>query len=1092
MNNPEEQQIALIPRNFIERGTFMGGMFKIRNAIEGAILAIGIAIPVVHLPLSLTIRIIILCMTSLPAAMVALIGIGGESLTAFLMNAVRFLFNRRILYRLDTKPEPKGKRRKNPRQKEPKTKKNREKKEKLSPQPMETATHDEEVPCNMPSSSEEEILPDSKVAPTPASKKKERRLYDISTKRGIKKQAREDIRILKFEKKQRKKEQAKALKVAKREKKQRLKTEKQRHKEKLHQDKLAQKEAKRLEKAAKKEARSNKKQPDPSPSVSSKKKKRKDMTLEDYLPIDKIANGIIYTTDHRYVKILEIEPINFLLRSAREQQGIIYSFISYLKISPVKLQIKMISKKADINKHLEQAALELSRETNPHCRELQKDYIQFVKKLSSREAVSRRFFLIFEYEPFNVNRKVEEKEILAALETASQTAKTFLYQCGNQVVTHDNEDEFTTDVLYTLLNRTLCTEKPLQDRIADVLARYMKEGRQEELDHIRINEFIAPESVDFRHSNYVRINGIYHAYLLVPSDGYKQKVAPGWLSLLINAGEGIDIDFYLHKQPKDKIQQRLGQQIRINRSKIKDASDTNADFDDLDSAIRSGYFLKAGLANNEDFYYINLLITITASDLEELQWRIQEMKKLLISQDMDLHSCYFLQEQGFLSSLPLANLDKKLYKLSKRNVLTTGAASCYPFTSYSICDDNGILFGVNKHNNSLVIADIFDSKQYKNSNICILGCSGAGKTFTMQTMALRMRRKGIQVFIIAPLKGHEFYRACKNVGGEFIQISPASQNCINVMEIRKVDNSVNELLDGPTLDASALASKIQRLHIFFSLLIPDMNHEEKQLLDEALIKTYARKGITHKNESLIDPDHPDQYKEMPILEDVYNILMESPDTKRLAHILNRLVHGSASSFNQKTNVDLTNKYTVLDISELTGSSDLLTVGMFVALDYVWDKAKENRTEEKAIFVDEVWQLIGASSNRLAAEFVLEIAKIIRAYSGAGIFATQDLNDFFALDDGKYGKGIINNCKTKIILNMEDEEAQRVKNILHLSETEVMNITHFQRGNGLISTNNNNITVEFKASTLEKELITTDRQELLEIIERQKHKEAKAG
>lgn len=1092
MNNPEEQQIALIPRNFIERGTFMGGMFKIRNAIEGAILAIGIAIPVVHLPLSLTIRIIILCMTSLPAAMVALIGIGGESLTAFLMNAVRFLFNRRILYRLDTKPEPKGKQRKNPRQKEPKTKKNREKKEKPSPQPMETATHDEEVPCNMPSSSEEEILPDSKVSPTPASKKKERRLYDISTKRGIKKQAREDIRILKLEKKQRKKEQAKALKVAKREKKQRLKTEKQRHKEKLHQDKLAQKEARRLEKVAKKEARSNKKQPDPSPSVSSKKKKRKDMTLEDYLPIDKIANGIIYTTDHRYVKILEIEPINFLLRSAREQQGIIYSFISYLKISPVKLQIKMISKKADINKHLEQAALELSRETNPHCRELQKDYIQFVKKLSSREAVSRRFFLIFEYEPFNVNRKVEEKEILAALETAAQTAKTFLYQCGNQVVTHDNEDEFTTDVLYTLLNRTLCTEKPLQDRIADVLARYMKEGRQEELDHIRINEFIAPESVDFRHSNYVRINGIYHAYLLVPSDGYKQKVAPGWLSLLINAGEGIDIDFYLHKQPKDKIQQRLGQQIRINRSKIKDASDTNADFDDLDSAIRSGYFLKAGLANNEDFYYINLLITITASDLEELQWRIQEMKKLLISQDMDLHSCYFLQEQGFLSSLPLANLDKKLYELSKRNVLTTGAASCYPFTSYSICDDNGILFGVNKHNNSLVIADIFDSKQYKNSNICILGCSGAGKTFTMQTMALRMRRKGIQVFITAPLKGHEFYRACKNVGGEFIQISPASQNCINVMEIRKVDNSVNELLDGPTLDASALASKIQRLHIFFSLLIPDMNHEEKQLLDEALIKTYARKGITHKNESLIDPDHPDQYKEMPILEDVYNILMESPDTKRLAHILNRLVHGSASSFNQKTNVDLTNKYTVLDISELTGSSDLLTVGMFVALDYVWDKAKENRTEEKAIFVDEVWQLIGASSNRLAAEFVLEIAKIIRAYSGAGIFATQDLNDFFALDDGKYGKGIINNCKTKIILNMEDEEAQRVKNILHLSETEVMNITHFQRGNGLISTNNNNITVEFKASTLEKELITTDRQELLEIIERQKHKEAKAG
>ena len=371
--------------------------------------------------------------------------------------------------------------------------------------------------------------------------------------------------------------------------------------------------------------------------------------------------------------------------------------------------------------------------------------------------------------------------------------------------------------------------------------------------------------------------------------------------------------------------------------------------------------------------------------------------------------------------------------------------------------------------------------------MAIMGTTGSGKTVIEQCMATRMRRKHIATYIIAPLKGHEYARAVKAMGGQFVRISTGSPHCINIMEIRKVDNSVNELLDGPTLDASALASKIQKLHIFFSLLIPDMNHEEKQLLDEALIKTYARKGITHKNKSLLDPEHPDQYKEMPILEDVYNILMESRDTKRLAHILNRLVHGSASSFNQQTNVDLTNKYTVLDISELTGSSDLLTVGMFVALDYVWDKAKENRTEEKAIFVDEVWQLIGASSNRLAAEFVLEIAKIIRAYSGAGIFATQDLNDFFALDDGKYGKGIINNCKTKIILNMEDEEAQRVKHILHLSETEVMNITHFQRGNGLISTNNNNITVEFKASALEKELITTDRQELLKILARQKQK-----
>lgn len=176
------------------------------------------------------------------------------------------------------------------------------------------------------------------------------------------------------------------------------------------------------------------------------------------------------------------------------------------------------------------------------------------------------------------------------------------------------------------------------------------------------------------------------------------------------------------------------------------------------------------------------------------------------------------------------------------------------------------------------------------------------------------------------------------------------------MEIRKTDKSVDELLDGAPIEKSELAAKIQQLHIFFSLLIPDMSHEERQLLDETLVKTYNKKGITHDNESLDDPDNPGHYKEMPILGDLYDILITAPETKRMANILNRLVHGSASTFNQRTNVNLDNKYTVLDISELSG--DLLTAGMFVALDYVWDKTKENRTVEKAIFIDECWQPFG--------------------------------------------------------------------------------------------------------------------------------------
>ena len=785
-----------------------------------------------------------------------------------------------------------------------------------------------------------------------------------------------------------------------------------------------------------------------------------------YIPIEKVEHGIIYTRDHRYIKMVEIVPINFLLRSAREQRSIIYSFVSYLKIAPVKCQFKALTRRADINRHIETARRELEHEKDERCRILQEDYLELINQLGSREAITRRFFLVFEHEPHpGTKRGQEEEDAIASLQTAARTAANYLRQCGNEVLFHEDEDEATCEV--------------------EVLAEYMAAGR--ELDSIPTNEFYSPDLIDFTHGRYICIDGLYYAYLLVPSDGYKAQVPAGWLSLLVNAGDGIDLDVFLSRQPKDRMIRKLGQQLRINRSKIRETSDTNTDFDDLDGAIRSGYFLKDGLGNNEDFYYLNLLITITAETVEDLEWKAAEMKKLLLSQDMDAQACSFCQEQAFLSSLPLASLDRQLFERSKRNALTMGVASCYPFTSYEMCDDNGILLGVNKHNNSLIVVDIFNSKVYKNANISILGTSGAGKTFTLQLMGLRMRRKGIQVFIIAPLKAHEFRRACTNIGGEFISISPASSNCINIMEIRKVDQTVDELLDGPGSEKSMLASKIQRLHTFFSLLIPDMSHEERQLLDDALIRTYALKHITHDNASLEDPDHPGQYREMPILGDLYAVLTENPSTQRLANILNRLVNGSARTFNQATNVSLDNKYTVLDISELTG--DLLSVGMFVALDFVWDKAKENRTASKAIFIDECWQLIGASSNRQAAESVLELAKTIRGYGGSLVCATQDLNDFFALDDGKYGKGIINNSKTKILLNLEDDEAQRVQSILHLSEAELMEITHFERGNALISTNNNNIAVEIKCSQLEKELITTDRRELQAILERKERQAA---
>lgn len=952
----EERDVYLIPQNFVDTGTILGGTVKLRNAVEAAVLAVGSAVPLFYLPLAFNIRLMIVIAVSVPLAVFGVVGFGGDSLTQFVAHWFRFMKRRRIV----------------------------------------TPTQQGNLEAN-----------------------RHRHLRLISKR----------YRVVYYD-------DSDTL---------------------PHNAQVLQRKADRHGKLVKRQ------------------------TLYDLLPIEKIENGILHTTDERHIKILEIEPINFLLRSPREQRSVIYSFASLLKVSPVRLQFKSFSRKADVNAYLDKLRRDAANEPDAAVRKRHMSYIRFVKRLGSRDAVSRRFFVIFQYEAPTNERNISYAEIVSTLETTARNFRTYLAQCGNAIVEHENEDEFLTDVFYTLLNRRTAVQVPLQERIQDVLASYLAQNDTTALDKIPPAAFMIPPSLDLKHGRYLYMDGTYHAYLMIPADGYRAQVTAGWMALLVNAGEGIDVDLFLERQPKERMMQKIGQQIRINRSKIKDTSDTNSDFDDLSNAIRSGYYLKDGLANNEDFYYAAILVTVTAASVKDLEWRIGEIRKLMVSQDMNLQLCSFRQEAAFLSSLPLCAPDAALFKKYRRNILTSTAASFYPFVSFELCDTNGVLLGVNKYNNSLVSLDNFNTHIYKNANMAILGTSGAGKTFTMQLIARRMRLAGTPVYIIAPLKGHEFYRQAKALNGTIIRIVPGSPDCINVMEIRKIDHTSSELLDGPMPEQSELAAKIQKLHIFFSLLIPDLSNEERQLLDEAIVTTYRNKGITYDNASLDDPAHPDQYREMPILGDLHTVLSAAPETRRIANILNRLVHGSASSFNRQTNVNLDNSYVVIDISELSG--DLLTVGMYIGLDYMWDKAKEDLTRRKQIFIDEVWQIIGASSNALAANYVFEAVKTIRGYGGGVLVATQDLNDFFSLEDGKYGRGILNNCKIKIILNLEEEEAQRVQSVLKLTDAEIDNITRFERGSALIVTNSNNVTVDMRCSEEEKDLITTDRDELRRIVER---------
>lgn len=798
------------------------------------------------------------------------------------------------------------------------------------------------------------------------------------------------------------------------------------------------------------------------------------------------------TTDGRYVKILEIEPINFMLRSDEEQYNILCSFAGWLKIAPIDLQFKSITRKADSERHVAAVRADLAQEDNEQCKRMAEDYINLVHDVGSREALTRRFFLIFQYEALGSQRNTNDYgEIYSMLAAAEQTARTYFFQCGNSIIRPKDPDEATAEILYMFYNRRSCIEEPFEDRvdrvIIDTMAAKHKVFGVDPVPQIPITNFIAPRGLDFTHYNFFVMDGMYYVILYIKASGYPAKVRGGWTSTLVNAGEGIDVDVILHKENRSRTIDKVSQKIRLNRAKEHQMQDTSADYEEVAGAIQSGYYIKNQIAAyNEDLYYMSIYITLSASTYSDLMWRKRQMTDLLKSRDFYPSDCRFQQEEAFKTVTPLlygSNPKSKLLKKTRRNVLTSGAASTYMFTSYEMSDDTGVLMGVNRYNNSLCILDLFNTKVNKNANMTMIGTSGAGKTFTMQLLALRMRMRGIQCFIVAPIKGHEFKRACDQIGGEFIKLAPGSPHCINVMEIRNTTSPEMELIDEVDYNAmdSMLARKVQQMMTFFALLVPDMTNEEEQMLDEALIKTYGDFGITHDNNSLYeDPDAvPPKMKTMPVLGDLHKRLEENPLTQRLAIILSRFVTGSAQSFNRQTNVDLSNKYIVLDLSELKGK--LLPVGMMIAVDYCWDIIKADRTKKKAIMIDEIWTLIGASSNKLAAEFCLEIFKVIRGYGGAAIAATQDLSDFFGLEGGKYGRAIINNSKNKIILNLEPDEAEYVREILKLTKTEVRSITRFERGEALIHSNNNKVPVVIKASNLEKRMITTDRAELAAIL-----------
>ena len=585
-----------------------------------------------------------------------------------------------------------------------------------------------------------------------------------------------------------------------------------------------------------------------------------------------------------------------------------------------------------------------------------------------------------------------------------------------------------------------------------------------------ILDILSPTAIDTKSRDYIVVDGVFHAYLYITGYGYSTTVGSCWLAPLVEAGEGVNVSFSFTRQNREKILSKIAQTTMLNRSRMRDVGDTRQDYEELDSAITSGLYLKDVMnRQGEDFYYMHTLIEVVADDPDTLEQRVTAVEKLCVSVDMIARRCDYANEQGFLSTLPLVTLDADIERKSRRNALTTGVAAAFPFVSYEHSDRNGIFLGLNLYNKSPVFLDPYDDYKYTNGNWWIGGNSGAGKSVTLQCLAGRLREQGKRVVCVIPKKGHEFRPNCEQLGGLYLRLSPSSRGCPNIMAIRRRTlDAYAGIQELAARDDSVLADKISRLIIWYSLQKKDLTEEDKNYLDASLVECYDRYGITFDNASVVDKNGV--FKEMPIIPDWYNVLLEKPETKHLAVVLTRYVTGSAAAMGRRNHISIDNKYIVLDTSGMP--DDLILPGIYWAIDVANDIIMNAGGELSALIADELWSLVGAGSNPLAAAYVQEMVKTIRGLGGIAITSTQGMQDLFSLEGGKYGKGILDSSRIKFVMQMEEQEARLIQQILNLSEEEVRQITRFRRGEGLLCIGYNHVPVAFHVTKKEYDAITT--------------------
>jgi conjugal transfer ATP-binding protein TraC len=603
----------------------------------------------------------------------------------------------------------------------------------------------------------------------------------------------------------------------------------------------------------------------------------------------------------------------------------------------------------------------------------------------------------------------------------------------------------------------MAKQKNAVDIAAEQRAREQAEVEQAFLKGVStLRDLIAPSSIEI-HASYFRLGTKYGRTLYIY--GYPRSIYTGWLSPLINIDEVLDVSMYIYPVESQVVLNNLRKKvtqleasasINTEKGRVRDPA--------LEAAINDAEELRDQIqVGAERFFRFGLYVTLWADSMDELNFVQQKIETIFGQQMVFSKVASSQQEQGLNSSIPQMSDQLQI----RRNMNTGAISTSFPFTSADLTDNQGILYGINMHNNGLVI---FDRFKLENANMAVFAKSGAGKSFTVKLEALRSMMTGTEVIIIDP--ENEYQKLADAVGGAYIRLSLNSQTRINPFDLPRV-------IDSDEAD-DALRANLVTLHGLFRLMlggtqvsatgqqVTALTPVEEADLDQALIDTYARVGIT--SDPLTHNSPP------PTIADLYDTLVHMGNSgPSLAQRLRKYTTGTfAGIFSQQSNIDINNPMVVFNIRDL--EDELRPVAMYIVLSHIWNIT---RTEQKRrmLIVDEAWQLMKYDDS---ANFLFSLAKRARKYYLGLTTITQDVEDFMS---SKMGRAIVSNTSMQLLLKQSSSAVDVLSDVFKLTEEEKKRLANFPIGQGLFFAGQSHVHIQIQASPTETQLISTNPQAL---------------